>query len=54
MPSKRYEYTEVDRRTWLHLPSMTVLSTNSDTHFEVEIQEGTSSKMYKPLYIEFN
>ena len=29
---KRYESTEVDRRTWLHVPSGTHWSTSSDTH----------------------
>ena len=35
--SKRYESTEVDRRTWLHVPSGTLWYTSSDTHQEVEI-----------------
>ena len=30
MLSKRYESTEVDRRTWLHVPSGTHWSTSSD------------------------
>ena len=30
MLSKRYESTEVDRRTLLHVPSGTLWSTNSD------------------------
>ena len=34
---KRYESTEVDRRTWLHVPSGTHWSTSSDTHQVVEI-----------------
>ena len=34
---KRYESTEVDRRTWLHVPSGTPWSTSSDTHQVVEI-----------------
>ena len=34
---KRYESTEVDRRTWLHLPSGTLWSTSSHTHQVVEI-----------------
>ena len=38
MLSKRYESTEVDRRTWLHVPSGTHWSTSSDTHQIVEIQ----------------
>ena len=37
MLSKRYESTEVDRRTWLHMPSRTLWSTSSDTHQVVEI-----------------
>ena len=32
MLSKRYESTEVDHRTWLHVPSRTPWSTSSDTH----------------------
>ena len=32
MLSKRYESTEGDRRTWLHVPSGTRWSTSSDTH----------------------
>ena len=42
MLSKRYESTEVDRRTWLHVPSGTHWSTSSDTHQVVEIQIETS------------
>ena len=34
---KRYESTEVDRRTWLHVPLGTHWSTSSDTHQVVEI-----------------
>ena len=34
---KRYESTVVDRRTWIHVPSGTHLSTRSDTHQVVEI-----------------
>ena len=34
---KGYESTEVDRRTWLHVPSGTHWSTSSDTHQVVEI-----------------
>ena len=50
MLSKRYESTEVDRRTWLHVPSGTHWSTSSDTHQVVEIQIETSAKMYTPFY----
>ena len=42
MLSKRYGSTEVDRRTWLHVPSGTHWSTSSDTHQVVEIQIETS------------
>ena len=45
MLSKRYESTEVNRRTWLHVPSGTHWSTSSDTHQVVEIQIETSTKM---------
>ena len=38
MLSKRYESTEVDRRTLLHVPSGTHLSTSSDNHQVVEIK----------------
>ena len=48
MLAKRYESTEVDRRTWLHVPSGTPWSTSSDTHQEVEIKKETSTKMYTP------
>ena len=37
MLSKRYESTEVVRRTWLHVPSGSHWSTSSDTHQVVEI-----------------
>ena len=50
MLSKRYESTEVDRRTWLHVPSGTHWSTSSDTHQVVEIQIETSTKMYTPFF----
>ena len=33
----RYKSTEVDRRTWLHVPSGTLWSTSSDTRQVVEI-----------------
>ena len=54
MLSKSYESTEVDRRTWLHVPSGTRWSTSSDTHQVVEILKETSSKMYTPFLIGFN
>ena len=51
MLSKRYESTEVDRRTWLHVPSGTHWSTSSDTHQVVVIHIETSTKMYTPFSI---
>ena len=54
MLSKRYESTEVDRRTWLHVPSGTHWSTSSDTHQVAEIQIETSTKMYTPFLIGLN
>ena len=54
MLSKRYESTEVDRRSWLHVPSGTHWATSSDTHQIVEIQIETSTKMYTPFLIRFN
>ena len=37
MLSKHYESTEVERRTWLHVPSGKLWSTSSDTHQVVEL-----------------
>ena len=37
MLSKRYKQTEIDRNTWLHVPSGTHWSTSSDTHQVVEL-----------------
>ena len=54
MLQKRYESTEVDRRTWLHVSSRTHWSTSSDTHQVVEIYKKTYTKMYTPFYIGFN
>ena len=45
MLSKRYDSTEVDRRTWLHVPSGTHWSTSSETHQVVEIQSETSTEI---------
>ena len=42
---KRYESTEVDRRTWLHVSTETHWSTSSDTHQVVEMLKETSTKM---------
>ena len=49
MLSKRHESSEVDRRTWQHMPSGTPWSTSSDSHQVVEIQKETSTKMYTPF-----
>ena len=43
MLSKRHESTEVDRRTWLHVPSGTPWSTSSDSHQVAGIKEETST-----------
>ena len=50
MLSKRYDSTEVDRRTGLHVPSGTRWSTSSDTHQVAEIQKETSTKMYTQFF----
>ena len=39
MLSKRYESTEVDRGTWLNVPSGTLLSISSDTDQVSEVVE---------------
>ena len=49
MLSKRYESTEVDRSTWLHVPWGTHWSTSSYTHQVVKIQIETSTKMSAPF-----
>ena len=54
MLSKRYKSTEVDCRTWIHVPSGTPWSTSSDTHQVVETQKETSTQMYTPFLIGFN
>ena len=54
MLSKRYESTEVDRKTWLHVPSGTPWSTSSDTHQVVEIEKETSTKRYIKMYIKMS
>ena len=38
MLSRHYESTEVDRKTWLQMPSGTHWSTSSDSQQVVEIQ----------------
>ena len=40
---KHYESTEVDHRSWLHVPSRTLWSTSSDTLQVVSIEKETSS-----------
>ena len=37
MLSKHYESAEVERRTWLHVPSGELCSTSSDTHQVVTV-----------------
>ena len=46
---KRYKSTEVDQRTWLHLPSGTPWSTCRDTHQVVEIWKETYLDVYTIL-----
>ena len=43
MLSKRYELTEIHRRTLQHVPSGTLWSTSSDTNQVVKIQQETST-----------
>ena len=50
MISKRCKSTEVDCRTWLHMPLGTPWSTSIDTHQVVEIQKEASTQMYTPLF----
>ena len=49
MLSKRYELTEVNRGTWLHVPSETPWSTSSDTHQVVEIHRDFYLDVYTIL-----
>ena len=51
MLSQRYESTEVDRRTWLHVPSGTPWSTSSETHQVVKI---TKRDFYFDVYTILN
>ena len=49
---KRYKSTEVDSRTWLHVPSGTPWSTSSDTHqVVVGYDLIASAKFCKRLYL---
>ena len=50
MLSKRYKSTEVDRSTWLHVPSGTPWSTSSDTHQVVEIYIVNRDFYFKMVY----
>ena len=49
MLSKRYELPEVDRRTWLQVPSGALWSTMSDTQQVVEIQKEIPTKINIPF-----
>ena len=49
MLSKRLISTEVDCRTWLHVPPGTLWSTSSDTQQVVEIQKETSTQINTPF-----
>ena len=46
MLSKRYESTEIDRRTLLHVPSGTHWSISSDTNQGVEIYKEPFAQIY--------
>ena len=48
MLSKRYESTEHNHTTWLHVPSETPRSTSSDILQVVEIKKETSTERYTP------
>ena len=48
---KRYESNEVDRRTWLHVPSGTPWSTSSDTH---QVVENMKRDFYLDVYAILN
>ena len=52
MLSKRYESTEVDRRTWLRVPSGTLWSTSSDSHQVV--QHKKDNYIYNKLLFVIN
>ena len=54
MLSKRFEPTEVDRRTWLHVHSGTLWSTSSDTHQVVGIQKETFQLFNRLRYKYFH
>ena len=55
MLSKRYESTEVDRRTWLNVPSGTLWSTSSDTRQVSEVVEIYKEiKMYTPFLFKLD
>ena len=50
MLSKRYESTEVDRRTWLHVPSGTHWSTTyANKHIRTPIAASISFRALNPL-----
>ena len=54
---KHYESTEVDRRTWLHVPLGTPWSTSSDTHQVVEIWKQLyrcAEMNFLPAYSRYN
>ena len=53
MLSKRYELTEVARRTWLRVPSGTLWSTSSETHQLVEIKKRLLLRLLLLLLISY-
>ena len=55
MLSKRYESTEVDRRTWLHVPSGTHRRVKGDVDFissGSEVVKGLRRRQYDQAIIE--
>ena len=55
MLSKRYESTEAERRTWLHVSSGTHWSNSSDTHQHTTSTQNDMSSCYELLgFVEFS
>ena len=56
MLSKHYKSTEVDRRTWLHVPSGTPWSTSSDTKMRktVIVCSHATDRLELPPSLDYN
>ena len=50
---ERYKSTEVDRRTWLHVPSGTRWSTSSDTHLHIKMISINTLQGYNGMVAEY-